>query len=82
MKIAIFGGTGKTGKHLVLEALNAGHDVTILARTPSKTGDRTSRFADYTRRPCQCICHRNHDSRCRCGDECFGTHTQANPICD
>ncbi|MDZ4669253.1 MAG: SDR family oxidoreductase [Phototrophicales bacterium] len=38
MKIAIFGGTGKTGKHLVLEALNAGHDVTILARTPSKLG--------------------------------------------
>ncbi len=38
MKIAIFGGTGKTGKHLVQEALNAGHDVAVLARTPSKLG--------------------------------------------
>ncbi|MDX2078941.1 MAG: SDR family oxidoreductase [bacterium] len=38
MKVAIFGGTGKTGKHLVQEALNAGHDVTLLARTPSKLG--------------------------------------------
>ncbi len=36
MKLAIFGGTGKTGQLLVQQALDAGHDVTSLARTPSK----------------------------------------------
>ncbi|MBA3872273.1 MAG: SDR family oxidoreductase [Anaerolineae bacterium] len=35
MKIAIFGGTGKTGQHLVQQALDAGHEVVMLARTPS-----------------------------------------------
>ncbi len=33
--VTIFGGTGKTGRHLVEQALAAGHHVTILARTPS-----------------------------------------------
>jgi putative NADH-flavin reductase len=36
MKLAIFGGTGKTGQHLVQQALDAGHEVYALARTPSK----------------------------------------------
>lgn len=36
MKLAIFGGTGKTGQHLVKQALEAGHEVSVLARTPSK----------------------------------------------
>jgi putative NADH-flavin reductase len=36
MKLAIFGGTGRTGVHLVQQALAAGHEVTALARTPSK----------------------------------------------
>ncbi len=36
MKLAIFGGTGKTGKYLVQQALDAGHEVVMLARTPSK----------------------------------------------
>ena len=35
MKVAIFGGTGKTGQNLVQQALDAGHDVIVLARTPS-----------------------------------------------
>ena len=35
MKIAIFGGSGKTGQHLVVQALDAGHEVVMLARTPS-----------------------------------------------
>lgn len=39
MKLAIFGGTGKTGKLLVTQALEAGHDVVLLARTPSKMDD-------------------------------------------
>jgi putative NADH-flavin reductase len=36
MKLAVFGGTGKTGKHVVEQALAAGHEVVALARTPSK----------------------------------------------
>jgi putative NADH-flavin reductase len=36
MKIAIFGGTGKTGKHVVEQALAAGHEVRVLARNPAK----------------------------------------------
>lgn len=36
MRLAIFGGTGKTGQHLVAQALDAGHEVVALARTPSK----------------------------------------------
>jgi putative NADH-flavin reductase len=36
MKLAVFGGTGKTGQHVIQQALDAGHQVTALARTPSK----------------------------------------------
>jgi putative NADH-flavin reductase len=36
MKITVFGGTGKTGKHVVEQALAAGHTVTVLARNPQK----------------------------------------------
>lgn len=36
MRLAIFGATGKTGHHLVRKALERGHEVTGLARTPSK----------------------------------------------
>jgi putative NADH-flavin reductase len=36
MKIAIFGATGKTGQHLVQQALDAGHEVQALVRTPGK----------------------------------------------
>lgn len=34
--VAIFGGSGKTGRHVVEQALAAGHRVAVLARTPSK----------------------------------------------
>jgi uncharacterized protein len=34
--VTVFGGTGKTGRHLVRLALDAGHRVTVLARTPAK----------------------------------------------
>ncbi len=34
--VAVFGGTGKAGRHLVEQALAAGHRVTMLARTPGK----------------------------------------------
>ncbi len=36
MKLAIFGGTGKTGQHLIQQALDEGHEVVTLARAPSK----------------------------------------------
>lgn len=36
MILAIFGGSGRTGQHLIQQALEAGHRVVALARTPSK----------------------------------------------
>lgn len=36
MRLAIFGATGRTGQHLLKQALAAGHQVTILVRDPSK----------------------------------------------
>ncbi len=38
MKISIFGATGLTGGHIVKLALDAGDEVTALARDPSKVG--------------------------------------------
>ncbi len=40
MKVAIFGGTGKTGQHLVKQALEAGHEVILLVRNPTKVSTR------------------------------------------
>ncbi len=36
MKLAVFGGTGKTGRLVVEQALAAGHEVAVLARNPAK----------------------------------------------
>jgi putative NADH-flavin reductase len=36
MKITIFGATGDLGNECVQQALDAGHEITVLARTPSK----------------------------------------------
>jgi uncharacterized protein YbjT (DUF2867 family) len=36
MKIAVIGATGPSGKHFIQHALQQGHDVTALARTPAK----------------------------------------------
>lgn len=36
MKLAIVGATGRTGQHLVREALAAGHEVVAFARSPAK----------------------------------------------
>ena len=38
MKIAVFGGTGKTGRLLIDQALGAGHSVTAYARHPEGIG--------------------------------------------
>jgi putative NADH-flavin reductase len=36
MKIAVFGGSGRTGRHLVEQALAAGHEVVALVRNPAR----------------------------------------------
>jgi len=36
MKIIIFGASGRTGRHLIEQALELGHDVTAFARAPGK----------------------------------------------
>ena len=36
MKLTIFGATGLVGRHCLTQCLEAGHDVTLLLRTPSK----------------------------------------------
>lgn len=44
MKITVFGGTGKTGKHVVEQALAAGHEVSLLARSPGKISIQNPRL--------------------------------------
>jgi uncharacterized protein YbjT (DUF2867 family) len=44
MNIVVFGGTGGTGALIVKEALSAGHDVTVVARTPAKVGAKHPRL--------------------------------------
>ena len=39
MHIALFGGTGRTGRPFIDQALAAGHTLTALARTPSKLAE-------------------------------------------
>src|SRR4026208_771943 len=36
LKLIVLGGTGGTGRQIVQQALEAGHDVTVLARDPAK----------------------------------------------
>ena len=38
MRIVIFGASGRTGRHLVKQALDRGHAVTAFARNPAKIG--------------------------------------------
>jgi putative NADH-flavin reductase len=38
MKLVIFGASGRTGQHLVQQALDAGHQVTAFVRSPQKLG--------------------------------------------
>lgn len=40
MKLAVFGGTGQTGSLIVEQAIAAGHQVSMLARDPSKIAAR------------------------------------------
>lgn len=45
MKITIFGATGRTGQHLVEQALERGHEVTAFARSPQKLAAYRGRIA-------------------------------------
>jgi putative NADH-flavin reductase len=38
MKLIVFGSTGKTGRNIVEQALNCGHEVTAIARNPDALG--------------------------------------------
>jgi uncharacterized protein YbjT (DUF2867 family) len=40
MRVAVFGATGRTGRHLVEQALARGHDVAALVRRPSDLDER------------------------------------------
>ncbi len=42
MRLAIFGGTGRVGSELLCQAIEAGHDVRVLVRDPSKLERRVS----------------------------------------
>lgn len=45
MKLAILGASGRTGSQLVTQALDSGHQITVLARSPEKLGALRSRVA-------------------------------------
>lgn len=45
LKIAVIGGTGNVGKRIVAEALNRGHQVTIVSRDPSRVKDKHERLS-------------------------------------
>jgi putative NADH-flavin reductase len=44
MKLLVLGATGGTGRQIVTQALDAGHEVTVLARDPDKVGVRHDRL--------------------------------------
>lgn len=46
MRIAVFGATGQLGRQCVRQALDAGHSVVVLARTPAKLNDDFRRRVD------------------------------------
>ena len=45
VRIAIFGGTGTVGSELLTQALQSGHEVCALVRTPSKLAVKSARLA-------------------------------------
>ncbi len=53
MKVAVFGGSGSIGRSIVKEALDRGHEVTVVARNPSRLDLRHEHLslttADVTR---------------------------------
>ena len=39
MKILLLGATGRTGKHIIEEAIKRGHEISAIARDPEKLKD-------------------------------------------
>ena len=48
-RVIILGATGALGRHVLRQAVAAGHDVTVFVRTPSKLPPEASGIV------CQCI---------------------------
>jgi putative NADH-flavin reductase len=48
MKIAVFGATGGTGRNIVEQALEAGHQVNILVRNPARLSDAARQATTIT----------------------------------
>jgi len=48
MRLTVFGATGATGRHVVSQALAAGHHVTVLVRDPAKLGGDAARITVVT----------------------------------
>src|SRR5437868_3637499 len=44
LKVTVFGGSGNIGKRIVTEALNRGHQVTIISRDPSHVKEKHERL--------------------------------------
>lgn len=44
MKVVVFGASGRVGRHLVEQALAAGHEVTAFVRDPAKLGQQHERL--------------------------------------
>ncbi len=44
MRLAVFGATGRIGRHVVAQALNAGHEVVALVRDPARLGPEPGRL--------------------------------------
>jgi putative NADH-flavin reductase len=44
MKLVVFGATGRTGREVVMQSLDAGHEVTAVARKPSAMGIQHKRL--------------------------------------
>ena len=48
MKLIIFGSTGSTGRQVVTQALEQGHDVTAFARSPEKLNQKHEKLLTLT----------------------------------
>ena len=47
MKVLILGPAGRTGQHLVKQALEQGHEVRVIAREPAKNELQKPKFGNH-----------------------------------
>lgn len=74
MKITVFGATGRTGLHLVDQALARGHAVTVFVRSPAKLGGDALTSDRDAGRSSESGAGGSGDSRRQGSGECAGTH--------